>query len=149
MMLALWASGQAAWLVHLVHSARPVAKAAPAAGLNSGAITPSAKGTGHYVRPAPDRSLSPYNSGGGCLKSYPYPTRPRSRMRARTRRGVGRDGLVTGTILPTMPRRVDDELTDLGRGLSKPVQALGKWAFDHKIEIETARAKFDGRKEDR
>jgi DNA-binding HxlR family transcriptional regulator len=62
-----------------------------------------------------------------------------------TLRGLERDGLVTRTIFPTIPPRVDYQLTDLGRGLSKPVEALGKWAFDHRTEIETARAKFDGR----
>ena len=67
------------------------------------------------------------------------------RMLTLTLRGLERDGLVTRTVFPTIPPRVDYELTDLGRGLSLPVQALGKWAFDHKIEIESARAKFDGR----
>src|SRR3954451_12316807 len=67
------------------------------------------------------------------------------RMLTLTLRGLERDGLVTRTIFPTIPPRVDYELTDLGRGLSKPVEALGKWAFDHRAEIETARAKFDGK----
>ena len=67
------------------------------------------------------------------------------RMLTLTLRGLERDGLVTRTIFPTIPPRVDYELTDLGRGLSKPVEALGKWAFDHQVEIEGARAKFDGK----
>ena len=46
-----------------------------------------------------------------------------------------RDGLVTRTVFPTIPPRVDYELTDLGRGLSKPVEALGKWAMEHQTEI--------------
>jgi DNA-binding HxlR family transcriptional regulator len=71
------------------------------------------------------------------------------RMLTLTLRGLERDGLVTRTIFPTIPPRVDYELTDLGRGLSKPVKALGKWAIDHKIEIESARAQFDGRNADR
>jgi DNA-binding HxlR family transcriptional regulator len=50
-------------------------------------------------------------------------------------------------VFPTIPPRVDYELTDLGRGLSQPVEALGKWAMDHQPEIEAARAKFDGRNE--
>ena len=62
-----------------------------------------------------------------------------------TLRGLERDGLVTRTVFPTIPPRVDYELTDLGRGLWKPVEALGKWAADHQPEIESARAKFDGR----
>ena len=69
------------------------------------------------------------------------------RMLTLTLRGLERDGLVTRTIFPTIPPRVDYELTDLGRGLSKPVEALGKWTFDHRVEIEGARAKFDARKE--
>ena len=67
------------------------------------------------------------------------------RMLTLTLRGLERDGLVTRTVFPTIPPRVDYELTDLGRGLSKPVEALGKWAFDHRTEIESARTKFDGR----
>jgi DNA-binding HxlR family transcriptional regulator len=67
------------------------------------------------------------------------------RMLTLTLRGLERDGLITRTVFPTIPPRVDYELTDLGRGLSKPVQALGQWVFEHKIEIESAREKFDGR----
>src|SRR5690349_2218702 len=69
------------------------------------------------------------------------------RMLTLTLRGLERDGLVTRTVFPTIPPRVDYELTDLGRGLSKPVQALGQWVFEHKVEIESARARFDGRAE--
>ena len=69
------------------------------------------------------------------------------RMLTLTLRGLERDGLVTRTVFPTIPPRVDYELTDLGRGLWQPVEALGKWAADHQPEIEAARAKFDGRNE--
>ena len=65
------------------------------------------------------------------------------RMLTLTLRGLERDGLVTRTVFPTIPPRVDYELTDLGRSLGKPVQALGAWAFAHMPEIETARARFD------
>ena len=67
------------------------------------------------------------------------------RMLTLTLRGLERDGLVTRTVFPTIPPRVDYELTDLGRGLSQPVEALGKWAYDHQTEIEDARARFDRR----
>jgi DNA-binding HxlR family transcriptional regulator len=67
------------------------------------------------------------------------------RMLTLTLRGLERDGLVTRTVFPTIPPRVDYELTDLGRGLSQPVVALGEWAKDHQAEIEAARARFDGR----
>ncbi|QPF82232.1 helix-turn-helix transcriptional regulator [Bradyrhizobium genosp. L] len=69
------------------------------------------------------------------------------RMLTLTLRGLERDGLVTRTIYPTIPPRVDYELTDLGRGLAKPVQALGEWAFGHLPEIEGARTRFDARSE--
>ena len=67
------------------------------------------------------------------------------RMLTLTLRGLERDGLVTRTVFPTIPPRVDYELTDLGRGLSKPVKALGEWAFEHKAEIQSARVRFDTR----
>jgi DNA-binding HxlR family transcriptional regulator len=69
------------------------------------------------------------------------------RMLTLTLRGLERDGLVTRTVFPTIPPRVDYELTELGRGLSKPVEALGRWAVEHQAEIESARARFDGRNE--
>ena len=67
------------------------------------------------------------------------------RMLTLTLRGLERDGLVTRTVFPTIPPRVDYELTDLGRGLWQPVEALGKWASDHQTEIKDARARFDRR----
>ncbi|MFC0243355.1 winged helix-turn-helix transcriptional regulator [Rhodopseudomonas telluris] len=67
------------------------------------------------------------------------------RMLTLTLRGLERDGLVTRTVFPTVPPRVDYELTPLGHGLSKPVQALGLWAREHLPEIETARSAFDDR----
>ena len=67
------------------------------------------------------------------------------RMLTLTLRGLERDGLVTRTVFPTIPPRVDYELTDLGRGLWQPAEALGKWAHDHQTQIEDARARFDRR----
>ena len=67
------------------------------------------------------------------------------RMLTLTLRGLERDGLVTRTVFPTVPPRVDYELTDLGRGLSEPVKALGAWAHAHLVDIEIARQNFDGR----
>ena len=69
------------------------------------------------------------------------------RMLTLTLRGLERDGLVTRTIFPTIPPRVDYELTDLGRGLQQPVKALGQWAMDHLAQIAAARTKFDQRSE--
>jgi DNA-binding HxlR family transcriptional regulator len=64
-----------------------------------------------------------------------------------TLRGLERDGLVTRTVFPTIPPRVDYELTDLGRGLSQPVKSLGEWAIKHQDQIEAARSRFDARNE--
>src|ERR1700756_1772908 len=69
------------------------------------------------------------------------------RMLTLTLRGLERDGLITRTVFPTIPPRVDYELTDLGHGLCPPVKALGEWAQDHQVEIEDARARFDRRNE--
>ena len=65
------------------------------------------------------------------------------RMLTRTVQALERDGLVTRTVFPTIPPRVDYELTDLGRGLSKPVLALGEWAMEHQTQIQDARMRFD------
>ncbi|MGM4917613.1 winged helix-turn-helix transcriptional regulator [Tardiphaga sp. 813_E8_N1_3] len=67
------------------------------------------------------------------------------RMLTLTLRGLERDGLVTRTVFPTVPPRVDYELTELGRGLSDPVMKLGAWAQQHLPDIDTARKNFDGR----
>ena len=67
------------------------------------------------------------------------------RMLTLTLRGLERDGLVTRTVFPTIPPRVDYELTDLGRGLAQPVKALGQWAFEHQPQIQGARDRFDAK----
>jgi DNA-binding HxlR family transcriptional regulator len=65
------------------------------------------------------------------------------RMLTLTLRGLERDGLVTRTIFPTIPPRVDYELTDLGRSLWQAVEPLGLWARSHVGDIHAAQAKFD------
>lgn len=67
------------------------------------------------------------------------------RMLTLTLRGLERDGLVTRTLFPTIPPRVDYELTDLGRSLWTPVEALGLWARRHLSDIEAARRRFEQR----
>lgn len=66
------------------------------------------------------------------------------RMLTLTLRGLERDGLVTRTVFPTIPPRVDYELTALGRSLLVPVNALADWALKNAPKIEVAREKFDG-----
>ena len=60
-----------------------------------------------------------------------------------TLRGLERDGLVTRTMFPTIPPRVDYELTELGCSLLTPVNALGAWARQNRQQIQQARAHFD------
>jgi DNA-binding HxlR family transcriptional regulator len=60
-----------------------------------------------------------------------------------TLRGLERDGLVTRTIFPTIPPRVDYELTRLGRSLRAAVEPLGSWAQTHVGDIHKAQDKFD------
>src|SRR5215469_9104919 len=52
------------------------------------------------------------------------------RMLTLTLRGLERDGLVTRTVTPSIPPRVDYELTKLGLSLQAPVCALARWATD-------------------
>src|SRR4249920_3064241 len=65
------------------------------------------------------------------------------RMLTFTLRGLERDGLVTRTVFPTIPPRVDYALTELGCSLLTPVNALGAWARQNRQKIEQARAHFD------
>ena len=65
------------------------------------------------------------------------------RMLTLSLRGLERDGLVTRTVTPSIPPRVDYELTELGVSLRQPVKALGEWAFEHIDCIRAAPARFD------
>lgn len=68
------------------------------------------------------------------------------RMLTLTLRNLERDGLITRTVFPTIPPRVDYDLTALGRSLLVPVSALGDWALKNQQKIAEAQAKFDGAK---
>lgn len=65
------------------------------------------------------------------------------RMLTLTLRGLERDGLVTRTVYPTIPPRVDYELTKLGRSLLEPVNGLSLWARKNRAAMEESRARFD------
>jgi DNA-binding HxlR family transcriptional regulator len=65
------------------------------------------------------------------------------RMLTLTLRGLERDGLITRTVFPTIPPRVDYALTGLGRDLLHPVSALGTWAIRNQAKIARARHEFD------
>jgi len=65
------------------------------------------------------------------------------KMLTTTLRGLQRDGFVTRTVFPTIPPRVDYELTELGRELLVPVNALGDWARKNTARVNAARQLFD------
>ena len=65
------------------------------------------------------------------------------RMLTLTLRGLERDGLVTRTVTPSIPPRVDYELTELGRSLQKPVEALANWAIENIEAVYAAQSRFD------
>src|SRR5215218_252301 len=65
------------------------------------------------------------------------------RMLTLTLRNLERDGLVSRTVTPTIPPRVDYALTELGHSLQKPISALSTWAMDHVEDIHAAQARFD------
>jgi len=54
-----------------------------------------------------------------------------------------RDGLVERTVYPTIPPRVEYELTPLGRQLLVPLEALAEFALMHQFQVEEARRRFD------
>src|SRR6478752_3942725 len=61
------------------------------------------------------------------------------RMLTLTLRALERDGLVTRTVFPTIPPRVDYELTKLGRSLLVPVNGLSAWARANRPAMDAAR----------
>lgn len=65
------------------------------------------------------------------------------RMLTLTLRNLERDGLVSRTVTPSIPPRVDYELTPLGRSLESPIHQLQQWAVDNVGTIHAAQARFD------
>ncbi|WP_281011447.1 winged helix-turn-helix transcriptional regulator [Pseudolabrys taiwanensis] len=65
------------------------------------------------------------------------------RMLTLTLRALERDGLVTRTVYPTIPPRVEYELTSLGCSLLDPVNSLSTWARKNRPAMEEARRRFD------
>ena len=69
------------------------------------------------------------------------------RMLTLTLRNLERDGLVNRTVTPSIPPRVDYELTELGQSLQKPICGLATWAMGNVDKIHAAQARFDGERE--
>ncbi|NVO23037.1 winged helix-turn-helix transcriptional regulator [Donghicola mangrovi] len=69
------------------------------------------------------------------------------KMLTQTLRAMERDGLVTRTVYPVVPPKVEYRLTDLGLGLSKAFCGVWHWAEAHFEQIEQARRDYAAKAE--
>lgn len=67
------------------------------------------------------------------------------KMLSSTLKVLERDGLVSRTVIASVPPQVDYALTDLGRELLQPVSALAEWTAANTSRIMAARAEYDSR----
>ena len=67
------------------------------------------------------------------------------KMLTSTLRDLERDGFVTRTVTPSIPPRVDYELTEMGRELQHPISAIGQWAHANHDRVVEARNRFEER----
>ena len=67
------------------------------------------------------------------------------KMLTQTLRQMERDGLLTRTVHPVVPPRVDYALTPLGNSLSAAFCGVWIWAERNLDMVEAARARFDAR----
>ena len=65
------------------------------------------------------------------------------KMLTQTLRSLERDGLLTRSVTPSVPVRVDYELTPLGGTLMPLIAAIKSWAETHMPEVQTARSVYD------
>jgi DNA-binding HxlR family transcriptional regulator len=65
------------------------------------------------------------------------------KMLTQTLRELERDGLITRTVTPTVPVRVDYELTELGADLQGVMRTVKAWAEDHMAEVLANRERFE------
>ncbi len=70
------------------------------------------------------------------------------RMLTLTLRHLERDGLVLRTHYPTIPPKVEYQLSPLGATLLESIQAIVSWTLEHREEIAEAREKYDARVND-
>lgn len=65
------------------------------------------------------------------------------RMLSLTLKELERDGLVTRTYHPTIPPKVEYNLTEMGHSFREPISALGYWALENLKNIDAARDAYD------
>jgi DNA-binding HxlR family transcriptional regulator len=89
-----------------------------------------------------------YSLGGGSMRYTELANRINGvspKMLTQTLRALERDGLVTRTVHPVVPPRVDYALTSLGRSLLGLCEALTDWAEKHIEDVVEARDLYDTR----
>ncbi|WP_245866850.1 winged helix-turn-helix transcriptional regulator [Diaminobutyricimonas aerilata] len=69
------------------------------------------------------------------------------RMLTVTLRQLERDGLVSRTVHPVVPPRVEYALTPLGSSLHETIQSLVAWTELHQDDIARARQRYDDARE--
>ncbi|WP_328723006.1 helix-turn-helix transcriptional regulator [Streptomyces sp. NBC_00247] len=67
------------------------------------------------------------------------------KMLTQTLRSLERDGLVSRTVVPTVPVTVSYELTDLGLSLYEMMRGLKAWAEVHMDDVLANRQTYDTR----
>ncbi|MCX5368803.1 helix-turn-helix transcriptional regulator [Streptomyces sp. NBC_00015] len=65
------------------------------------------------------------------------------KMLTQTLRALERDGILSRTVTPSVPVRVDYELTPLGSNLALLLTAVKDWAEIHFDEVQAARRRYD------
>lgn len=65
------------------------------------------------------------------------------KMLTQTLRQLERDGLISRTVTPTVPVRVDYALTELGQSLLEPIRHIKAWAEVNMVEVDEARERYD------
>ena len=65
------------------------------------------------------------------------------KMLTQTLRALERDGMVSRTVYPEIPPRVEYELTSTGRSLTLPLRALTEWAVEHMPDVVRAQRRYD------
>jgi DNA-binding HxlR family transcriptional regulator len=65
------------------------------------------------------------------------------KMLTQTLRGLERDGLVSRTVYPEVPVRVEYALTHAGRTLLEPLSALREWAIEHLGDVSASQTAYD------
>ncbi|MEU5596916.1 helix-turn-helix domain-containing protein [Streptomyces sp. NPDC020298] len=70
------------------------------------------------------------------------------KMLTQTLRTLERDGILTREVTPSVPVRVDYELTPLGRDLALLLTAVKDWAETHFDEVRAAREHYDAQTEE-